>query len=97
MDDKDQEQISLDILHHMEDLTEQVNDMMVTTTKPAFRRYPLTFAILVLFGVVAVTEGAKGVLEEFSPFANHPWYMLITGLFVLVITGTLYKKLNKEK
>jgi hypothetical protein len=43
---------------------------------------------------VAVSEGLKGVLELVG-FAGHPWYMLLTGLAILLITGSLYKKLDK--
>ncbi len=59
------------------------------------RRYPLSFALFALFGVVAVSEGVKGILETLGIFDGHPVYMLIVGLVILVITGSLYKKLDK--
>ncbi len=83
MNDKNEQEISLDILKHVENLSEQINLKMASNTKSIFRRYPLTFALLVLFGVVAVTEGIKGV------------YLLFTGLLILIITGSVYKKLDK--
>ena len=48
MSDEEKE-ISLDLLHHIEDLSDQINKTMEGTTKPALRRYPLTFAVLVVF------------------------------------------------
>ena len=84
----------LDILHHVERLTKDINDRMAGRSKSAFRRYPITFALLVLFGVVAGSEGSKGVLEEAGLIA-HPWYLLIGGLILLIITGTVYHKLDK--
>ena len=93
---EEEKEISLDILHHVEHLSEQINRVMASTTRSVFRRYPLTFTLLVLFGVVAVSEGARGVLESFEMFDNHPWYLLMVGLVILIITGTLYKKLDKR-
>ena len=93
---QNQEQISLDILQHIEDLSRQINEVVGGRTRSAFSKYPLTFALLVLVAVVCVSEGIKGVLEEVGWFDGHPWHLLVTGLCVLVITGTIYKKLDKE-
>jgi hypothetical protein len=91
----DDEGISLNILRHIEDLSEEINKKMALNTNPVLRRYRLTFGLLVVFGVVAVSEGAKGLLEESGLFVGHPLYLLITGLGILIITGSLYKKLDK--
>ena len=89
-------QINIDILRHIEHLSDQINRIMAGSAKPVLRRYPLTFALLIVFGVVAVSEGTRGVLQSFGLFNNHPWYLLVTGLFILVVTGTLYKKLDRH-
>lgn len=86
---------NLDLLKRFESLSNQLNQMASMYTKSAVRRYPLTFTLLILFGVVAVSEGAKGILESMGVFSDHPWYLFITGLVVLIFTGNLYKKLNK--
>jgi hypothetical protein len=85
----------IDLLKRIERLTEEVNEMMMVRSKSVFTRYPLTFALLILFGVVAVGEGAKGILEQIPFFANSPLYLLAFGLIILIVTGTLYKKLDK--
>ena len=95
-ENKDQQQISLDILKYVEDLSNKMNEVVGSRTKSAFRKYPLTFALLVLIGVVAVSEGMKGILESVSWFDNHPWELLLAGLVILIFTGTLYKKLDKD-
>lgn len=95
MEERNKEQISLDILKHVEDLSNKVNVMVGLRTKSVLRRYPITFALIVLAGVVAVSEGLKGVVESFGIFEGHPWYLLFTGLIILVVTGTIYKKLDK--
>lgn len=55
-------------------------------------RYPITFVLLVLAGAIAVTEGLKGILEQIG-LVGHPWFLLVVGLVVLIITGSVYKKL----
>lgn len=86
---------NIDLLKKFESLSNQLNQISSLYTRSATRRYPLTFTLLVLFGAVAVSEGAKGILESLGVFSNHPWYLFITGLVVLIFTGNLYKKLNK--
>jgi len=88
------DQQEVDLLHRIETLTRQINNQMADAHRSALRRYPLSFTLLALFGVVAVSEGIKGGLEVIG-FDGHPWYLLLAGLVILVVTGTLYKKLEK--
>jgi hypothetical protein len=85
----------LDLLRKIETLSEKANETMSLYSQSAIRRYPLTFTLLALFGVIAVSEGLKGILNEFGIFTGHPLYLLIAGLVILIFTGNLYKKLNK--
>ena len=85
----------LDLLLHIEKMTEELNRRMSTHSRFILRRYPLTFAIAALFGVVAVSEGIKGLLEDVVILQANPLYMLLIGLFVLVVLGSVYKKLDK--
>ncbi len=87
--------IELDLLKKVEELTARMNELFGHKTKHVFMRYPLTFALLIVFGVVMVTDGVKQLLLEIPLFKNSPFIMLLTGILVLIITGTLYKKLNK--
>lgn len=95
MSDKDDKGINVDVLKHIEDLSNQVNNMMESRAKNILRRYPISFGILILFGVISLNEGLKGVLEELGLLEINPWYLLGLGILVLIITGTIYKKLNK--
>ena len=90
------ENSNLDLLKKVEDLTAKANDIFKTRTKSVVARYPLTFALLLVFGVTMVTEGVKEILLRIGFLVERPWMMLILGIIVLVFTGTLYKKLNKE-
>lgn len=84
----------LDLLNKIETLTSDIDSMMRKRSRSVFRRYPLTFGILALFGVVAVSEGAKGILD-IAGLGNHPTYMFFPGLVILIVTGFLYKNLDK--
>jgi len=85
----------LDLLKKIEELTARINQVFSAKGKPVFSRYPLTFALLVVFGVTMVSSGIKELLAEIPFLQNQPFTMLALGLIVLIITGTLYKKLDK--
>jgi len=85
----------IDILKRVEGIVQEINNRMSGPGKSVFKRYPVTFTLLALFGVVAVSEGVKGIIESLGIFNGHPWYMLLTGLLILIFTGSLYKKLSK--
>ena len=84
-----------DTLERLEMIARKMNDTLGTHTRSVFGRYPILFSLLVVFGFVAVSEGVKGIIETVPLFYNHPWYMLIAGLVVLIVTGSLYKKLEE--
>ena len=92
---KDEKEINLDILKHLENLSSQVNKIMASRARTVFARYPITFGLLILVGVIALHEGLKGILKEFGLFNLNPWYLLVLGIVILIITGRLYKKLEK--
>lgn len=85
----------IDMLERIEELTRKMNDRLGHHSRSVFGRYPILFSLLVVFGFVAVSEGVKGIIEDVPFFANHPWHMLGAGLVILIITGTLYKKLEE--
>lgn len=93
--DNNKKDISLDILRYIEDLSNKINQLSEARTQSIFRRYPITFGLVVLVGVVLLSEGLKEVILSLDFFKDHPWYMLFSGLLILIITGRVYKKLNK--
>ncbi len=58
------------------------------------RRYPTIFLLAVAFGVAAVAHGLTGLIEDVTLFADRPFLVLLCGVFILVVTGRLYKKLG---
>jgi hypothetical protein len=89
--------LELDLLHSVEKLTRELDKVVHKGGKSVLKRYPLTFSLLAVFGVVAVGEGTKGVLAELGIFEGHPVELLVVGLVILIFTGTLYKKLEDKK
>lgn len=85
----------IDLLKKIEDLTAKLNQVFGEKGKYVFIRYPLTFALLIIFGATMVSQAVKELLLEIPLFKNSPIAMLLIGLLVLIITGTLYKKLKK--
>ena len=60
----------------------------------AFNRYPLVFVFLSTFGLVATFYGFEKVIDNVPFFSENPYMVLVTGIAILIFTGTLYKKLS---
>lgn len=58
-----------------------------------FSRFPLLFTLLGAFGLVATFYGFERLIDA-TFLADSPWLLLGTGILTLVLTGTLYKKLQ---
>lgn len=78
----------------MDDVEREVTDVMKPLHKSVFSRFPILFMLLVTFGVSAIFFGFERVIMETAFLYNHPWFLIGVGTFVLVATGTLYKKLG---
>lgn len=57
-------------------------------------KFPLPFALLGAFGLVATFYGFEGIINRIDFLINNPIILLITGIVALVITGKLYQKLD---
>jgi hypothetical protein len=90
-----EEKISVDVLKHLENLSNKVNKIMADRAKTVFRRYPITFGLLILVAVTALHEGLKGLMKQLGLLDLDPLYLLLGGLIILTVTGKLYKKLEK--
>ena len=84
-----------DLLKKAEEVTTDLNRFFHRNGKSVFNRYPVMFALLVIFGGTLLSQGIKELIFEVPFFSGHPLYMFLSGIFVLIITGTLYKKLDK--
>ena len=64
------------------------------TRERVFEKYPLVFTLLGSFGLVATFYGFENVIDEIDIFADNPFILLATGVAILIVTGSLYKKLQ---
>lgn len=72
---------------------EQVVGRLAHGRDNAFNRFPLLFTMLTTFGVVTVLYGFEHLIDRISFLADRPIISLLTGLAILAVTGSLYKKL----
>lgn len=85
----------LDVLLQLERATAELNRLVSERGRSVLRRYPITFALLALFGVVMVSEGVKGILLTLGVLELGPWYLLGIGVVALTALGSVYRKLDK--
>ena len=57
-------------------------------------RFPLLTALFATFGFVLLLAGFQKIIDRIDFFGDNPWLLLVTGLLILAITGTVYKKLD---
>lgn len=59
-----------------------------------FERFPILFALLGTFGVVATFLGFELLIQKVDVLNDNPIILIATGIITLIITGSLYKKLG---
>lgn len=59
-----------------------------------FSRFPLLFTLLGAFGLVATFYGFERLIDRVELLAENPVILLAVGISILILTGTLYKKLG---
>ncbi len=84
-----------DPLKRIEEMLKQIHDDAGAYTQPVLRRYPLIFAFLLTFSVAAILHGFEVWADQIPFLHNHPGWLMIMGVGALVLTGTLYKSLQK--
>ena len=60
----------------------------------AFERFPIVFTLMGVFGLVATLYGFEGLIDKVDVFRENPLILLGVGLGALVLTGSLYDRLN---
>ena len=64
---------------------------------PAHKKYPLLFLLLITFSSAAVFHGFDLFVEDIWFFQKYPLTLVALGVLGLFATGTLYKRLGKDK
>lgn len=70
-----------------------LTDKFVHSRKSAFERFPLLFTLLATFGVALTLYGVEHLINKVKWLTSNPVISLAVGLLLLILTGTLYKKL----
>lgn len=87
----------IDLLEKVEEVVKETSERAEKKNREVFKKYPIIFSALSLMGFLSVLYGFERILDQFSFSTENPWAVLVFGLIVLLITGTLYKWLqNKE-
>ena len=87
--------MSIDPIKEVENLTKEIHDAIAIRGRSVFGRYPLLFLSLATFGFVATIYGFERVLDQIPLLRENPTIILLVGILILALTGTLYKRLEK--
>jgi uncharacterized integral membrane protein len=74
--------------------TTTVDSYIAPVRTSVLKRYPVLFSLLVTFGVAMTFLGFEKIVTQIAFLDNNPFILLIVGITILALTGTLYKKLN---
>ncbi|MCA9354533.1 MAG: hypothetical protein KC877_03375 [Candidatus Kaiserbacteria bacterium] len=72
----------------------QIQRVAAPVRKSILKRFPVLFLLAVTFGFTATITGMEQLLIRSELLQDHPAVILAIGIFLLVATGTLYKKLG---
>ena len=89
-------ELPTDPIQEFEQVIHNVNAFMGRRSRSVFEKYPLMFSLLGTFGIVCVLYGLESILDEIPLMHEQPLIPLFGGVLVLVITGTLYRSLQKK-
>lgn len=91
---KKTESVPEQVIEQVEKTVKRVDAVVEPVRKTALERFPTTFLLLVTVGVTAVFTGIEALFLQVPVFTAHPELVLIIGVLILLLTGTLYKKLK---
>lgn len=73
---------------------DRIEGVVTPVRKSIIKRFPILFLLLVTMGVTATITGMEQLLLQSNFLQSNPIVVLIIGLALLVLAGTLYKKLG---
>ena len=72
----------------------QIEQTVAPIRKSIIKRFPTLFLLTVTLGFTATITGIEQLLIQQQLLQENPLAILLVGLFLLILTGTLYKKLG---
>jgi len=85
-----------DPIQEFEHALHDVNAFMGRRSRSVFEKYPFMFSLLGTFGIVSVLYGFDAILDQYPIMHEKPYISLFAGVFILLLTGTLYKRLQRK-
>lgn len=85
-----------DPIQEFEAMIHDVDSYMGRRSRSVFEKYPLLFSLLGTFGIVCVLYGFDAILDEYPLMKEQPLIPLVAGVLILVVTGSLYKRLQRK-
>jgi hypothetical protein len=86
------------IISEVEVVTSKTTNAVDGYVKPVrttlMSRFPITFLLLVTFGVTATFLGLEQVILKYALLQDKPEVILLVGISILAFTGTIHKKLG---
>ncbi len=82
------------VVRTVEHVVTQTDHVLGTYRQSVFKRFPMLFALLVGFGGATTFYGVERIIGLVPWLNDRPVIILGVGLFVLALTGRLYKKLS---
>lgn len=79
----------------MHSIPESVHEVFRRHRRSAFEKHPFFFSTLGLLGVVATWQGFDDIIERVEFFDANPGSLLIIGLIILLLTGRLYRQMDR--
>jgi hypothetical protein len=76
-------------------LPESVHEAFARHRQSAFQKHPFFFSTIGLLGLVATWQGFDDVMERVRYFDAYPGSLLIAGLIILLLTGRLYRQMDR--
>ena len=89
-------EIPTDPVLKFEEAVRDLNEFMARKNRSVFGRYPLIFSLLGTFGIISILYGFDALLEEIPLVKEHPLIPIVFGIVLLIITGSLYKRLERK-
>jgi hypothetical protein len=87
--------LKTDPVEKIEMMVRELNDRALKYAKPVQKRYPLLLGFLFTLSLAAFFQGFEIFANNVPFFERHPFSLMAIGIVMLLLTGGLYKALQK--
>ena len=77
-----------------DDILGSSEKLIVPVRKSLFKRFPIPSVVIVMFGLTATSYGAERIFENIRVLNEHPLYLFVGGLLILMFMGKLYQRIG---